>query len=241
MFEEMRFDGSPMTRGYAEARAKWEPLFETIQIKGQSEAHPELSPTDEFAGMISGIDANLNGVPKKPGMRRTEYWREALKSGLRLEATLGANPFKYGANGATDTHTGLPTSDEDNFWGKFKSLEPSAERWKRPVTRRQGRVAAGGRRQDGRLGNGQYARGALGRHEAARDLLDERAAHDRALLRWLRLRGRRCQGRYRGGGLREGRADGRRPRVRARGQGADLPVRRDEGSGRGPISIGSRS
>ncbi len=139
MFEEVRFDGSPLTRGYAETRAKWEPLFETTQMKGQSESHPELSPEDEFAGNDLWDDTNLNGVPKKAGMRRTEYWREALKSGLRLEGTLGANPFKYGANGATDTHTGLATSDEDNFWGKFKTVEPSAERWKVPIMR--GKVA----------------------------------------------------------------------------------------------------
>ena len=133
MFEETRFDGSPMTREYADARAKWEPLFETMQIKGQSEVHPEFSPSDEFAAYDLWDGTNLNGVPKKPGMRRTEYWREALKSGLRLQGRLGANPFKYGANGATDTHTGLPTAEEDNFWGKFKTLEPRAERWNFPV------------------------------------------------------------------------------------------------------------
>ncbi len=135
MFEEKRFEGQPLTREYAEARAKWEPLYETTQIKGQSESHPELSPSDEFAAYDLWDDGNLNGVPKKKGMRRTEYWREALKSGLRLEGTLGANPFKYGANGATDTHTGLATAEEDNFWGKFKTLEPSAGRWKVNVTR----------------------------------------------------------------------------------------------------------
>ena len=135
MFEEQTFTGGPLTREYAEARAKWEPLFETTQIKGQSEAHPDLSPTDEFAAYDLWDATNLNGVPKKPGMRRTEYWREALKSGMRIEATLGANPFKYGANGASDTHTGLPTTDEDNFWGKFKTLEPRAGRWDFPVMR----------------------------------------------------------------------------------------------------------
>ncbi len=129
MFEETRFDGSPLTREYAESRANWEPLFEITQMKGQSEAHPSLSPTDEFSRQDLWDRGNLIGVPKKPGMYRTEYWREALKSGLRLETSLGVNPFKYGANAATDTHTGLPTSDEDNFWGKFKTVEPSAERW----------------------------------------------------------------------------------------------------------------
>jgi Protein of unknown function (DUF3604) len=135
MFEERRFDGRPLTREYSEARSTWEPLFETTQIKGQSEVHPEFSPNDEFAAYDLWDQTNLNGVPKKPGMRRTEYWREALKAGLRLQGTIGANPFKYGANGATDTHTGLATAEEDNFWGKFKTLEPKAERWNVPVMR----------------------------------------------------------------------------------------------------------
>jgi len=135
MFEETRFDGSPMTREYADGRQKWERLFEVTQIKGQSESHPSLSPGDEFAAWDLWDKGNLNGVPKKPGQYRTEYWREALKSGLRLEASLGANPFKYGANGATDTHTGLSTFDEDNFWGKFKSVEPGPERMTRIVTK----------------------------------------------------------------------------------------------------------
>jgi len=133
MFEETTFTGGPMTRAYAEARAKWEPLFEVTQIKGQSESHPSLSPNDEFSSWDLWDRGNLNGEAKKPGMYRTEYWREALKSGLKLDAALGANPFKYGANAATDTHTGLPTADEDNFWGKFRGLEPSPTRWKPTV------------------------------------------------------------------------------------------------------------
>ncbi len=130
MFEETTFTGGPMTKGYAEARQKWEPLYEVTQIKGQSESQPSLSPEDEFASWDLWDRGNLNGNAKTPGMYRTEYWREALKSGLRLEAALGANPFKYGANGATDTHTGLTAADDDNFWGKFKTVEPSPTRWK---------------------------------------------------------------------------------------------------------------
>jgi hypothetical protein len=129
MFEEMTFTGGPMTQAYAEGRQKWERLMEVTQIKGQSESHPSLSPTDEFASWDLWDRGNLNGLGKKPSMYRSEYWREGLKSGLRLEAKLGANPFKYGANGATDTHTGLSTFEEDNFWGKFKSVEPRKGRW----------------------------------------------------------------------------------------------------------------
>ncbi|MEB3322052.1 MAG: DUF3604 domain-containing protein [Synechococcaceae cyanobacterium] len=134
MYEETRFDGSPMTRAYAEARQRWEPLMELTQFKGQSESHPSLSPSDAFARWDLWDKGNLNGVPKKPGMIRSEYWREALKSGLRLEARLGANPFKYGAEAATDTHTGLSTPDDSNFWGKFRTVEPGADRMAKTIT-----------------------------------------------------------------------------------------------------------
>jgi len=133
MFEEQQFDGSPMTADWAQMRAKYEPLYEVTQIKGQSESHPLLSPTDEFANWDLWDRGNLILKPKPEGAIRYEYWREALKSGLRLAGSLGTNPFMYGANGATDTHTGLSTTEEDNFFGKFKTLEPRAKRWDFPL------------------------------------------------------------------------------------------------------------
>ncbi|WP_323844569.1 DUF3604 domain-containing protein [Microbulbifer magnicolonia] len=134
MFEEQRFDGSPMTKEWAAMRAKYEPLFEVTQIKGQSESHPSLSPEDEFANWDLWDRGNLIVKPKPPGALKYEYWREALKNGMRLQDELGTNPFQYGANGATDTHTGLSTTEEDNFFGKFKTLEPSnKQRWKFPL------------------------------------------------------------------------------------------------------------
>ncbi len=136
MFEEQRFDGSPMTSAWAEQRQKYERLYEVTQIKGQSESHPYLSPNDEFAAWDLWDRGNLILKPKPNGKDdyKAEYWREALKSGLRLEEELGTNPFKYGANAATDTHTGLSTTEEDNFFGKFKTVEPSnEERWNFPL------------------------------------------------------------------------------------------------------------
>ena len=134
MFEEQRFDGSPMTKEWAAMRAKYEPLFEVTQIKGQSESHPALSPEDEFASWDLWDRGNLILKPKPKGAIKYEYWREALKSGIRLQDELGTNPFQYGANGASDTHTGLSTTEEDNFFGKFKTLEPSnKQRWSFPL------------------------------------------------------------------------------------------------------------
>ncbi|KAA9134012.1 DUF3604 domain-containing protein [Marinihelvus fidelis] len=134
MFEESRFDGSPMTSEWAEQRQKYERLYEVTQIKGQSEQHPALAPNDEFASWDLWDRGNLILAPKPDGSFKYEYWRESLKSGMRLEAQLGTNPFKYGANAGTDTHTGLSSTEEDSFFGKFKTLEPSnLERWNFPL------------------------------------------------------------------------------------------------------------
>ncbi|GJM28438.1 MAG: hypothetical protein DHS20C17_10730 [Cyclobacteriaceae bacterium] len=134
MFEEQQFDGSPMTKEWANLRNKYERLYELYQIKGQSEAHPSLSTTDEFADYALWDRGNLILRPKKEGDLEYEYWREALKSGLRLEQEFGINPFKYGANAGTDTHTGLSSTEEDNYNGKFKTLEPTNhQRWNFPL------------------------------------------------------------------------------------------------------------
>jgi hypothetical protein len=129
MFEEQQYDGKPLTPEWAASRARWEPLFELFQYKGQSEANPRLSPTDEFANYEVWDTGNLAGKPKTPGMINGEYAREALKSGMRLQGALGTNPFKIGAAAGTDTHTGLAAAEEDNFGGKLPSSEPHAGRW----------------------------------------------------------------------------------------------------------------
>ncbi len=125
--------GEPLTGSYAETRAKWEPLYEATQIKGDGEAHPFLSPNDEFANYETWDKANLGPVLKKPEMLQYEYAREALKNGLKLEATLGTNPYKFGMVGSTDSHTGLSTAEEENFFGKHSGVEPGPQRWEHLV------------------------------------------------------------------------------------------------------------
>jgi hypothetical protein len=131
MFAMSDFVGNPLTKDYAERRARWEPLVEVTQTKGDSEAHPLLSPTDEFANFERWDVGNLaNPVdPKKPEMLQYEYARSALKEGLKHEASLGTNPFKFGMIGSTDTHTGMSSFDEDNFMGKFEMHPPGPNRW----------------------------------------------------------------------------------------------------------------
>ena len=135
MFPEIdSFTGQPVTKEYAETRARWEPLYEATQIKGDGEAHRYLSPTDELAGYEIWDKFNLNmTVPKENSMLQYEYARTALQIGLQLEAKLGTNPYKFGMIGSTDTHTALATADEDNFFGKHSGTEPSAKRMSHPV------------------------------------------------------------------------------------------------------------
>ena len=129
MFALTTFSGDPLTKAWADARQRWEPLFEAIQMKGQSESHPSLSTTDDFAAYELWDRGNLTQTPKKPGMIAGEYAREALKNGLKVEQDLGTNPFKFGMAGGTDTHNGLVAAEEDNFFAKFPSAEPRPDRW----------------------------------------------------------------------------------------------------------------
>jgi hypothetical protein len=77
---------------------------------------------------------NIMGqIAKTSEMLPKEYARSALMEGLRFEEELGANPFKFGMMGSTDAHTGLPTTREDNFWGKAPFAEPSATRWEHAI------------------------------------------------------------------------------------------------------------
>lgn len=118
----------PITAAYAKSRSRWEPLYEVTQIKGDGEAHPKLSPNDEFADYETWDVGGLACCVKQDWMLRFEYAREALKSGLKHEANLGVNPFKFGMVGSTDSHTGLATAEEDNFFGKLSLTEPTAQR-----------------------------------------------------------------------------------------------------------------
>jgi len=129
MFEQKLYRGGALTKEWVEARAQWEPLYEVVQMKGDGETHPMLSPNDEFADYETWDAANLAGVPKKPEMLKTEYIREALKQGLKLEEKFGTNPFKYGLASGTDTHLGIMAPEEENFFGKTASQEPNADRW----------------------------------------------------------------------------------------------------------------
>jgi hypothetical protein len=129
MFPTVEAFGKKLDKTYVETRARWERLYEMTQTKGTGEAHPYLSPNDEFADYELWDKSNLDGsAPKKKEMLEFEYARSALKHGLKLEQQLGTNPYKFGLIGSTDAHTGLAAIEEEGFFGKTASQEPSPER-----------------------------------------------------------------------------------------------------------------
>jgi hypothetical protein len=128
---ERAYTGKEVDKSYVEQRAKRERLYEVTQTKGTAEAHPFLSPNDEFADFEIWDKGNLDASQaKKKEMLEYEYARSALKNGLKLEETLGTNPYKFGMIGSTDAHTGLAAVEEENFFGKTVPQEPSPERMK---------------------------------------------------------------------------------------------------------------
>ena len=136
MFPEIEAFGKKIGKEYVETRARWEPLYEVTQIKGDGEAHPFLSPNDEFADYETWDQGNLDlSVMKKNEMLRFEYARAALKTGLQLEDKLGTNPYQFGMIGSTDSHTALATAEEENFFGKHSGGEPSKERYNHPMAK----------------------------------------------------------------------------------------------------------
>jgi hypothetical protein len=130
---EAQWNGTELDEIYVTERVKWEPVYEITQIKGDGEAHPFLSPDDEFADYENWDVANLDvSVAKTDEMLAGEYAREALKRGLAIEARLGTNPYKFGILGATDAHNSLASAEEDNFFGKHAGYEPKPGRMSHP-------------------------------------------------------------------------------------------------------------
>ena len=126
---DRQFTGRRLDKKYVEQRARWERMYEVTQIKGDGEAHPYLSPNDEFADYETWDVGNLDlSEAKTNDMLQYEYAREALKNGLLLEDKLGTNPYKFGMVGSTDSHTGLTAVEEENFFGKATNAEPKPER-----------------------------------------------------------------------------------------------------------------
>ena len=109
--EMFRIPESPAD--YAAQRARWEPLVEISQIKGNSETHPLLSPEDEFAGYRTWDRGNLWSKLSKESKDRkllaAEYVRNALLTGIKSQTAVDVNPFQFGFIGSSDSHLGRST------------------------------------------------------------------------------------------------------------------------------------
>ena len=138
MFPAETVDGEPLNEAYAQKSARWEPIYEVTQVKGDAEAHPLLSPTDEFADYETWDWDNIGRTQaKEDWMLKHEYARSALQLGLAYADELGTNPYKFGMIGSTDGHNSLSTTAEDNFFGKFPESEPGEQRTQNSMANNQ--------------------------------------------------------------------------------------------------------
>lgn len=131
MFPLITQTGEALTTDYANRRMRWEKVVEVTQIKGDSETHPILSPTDEFADFET-FEFLLRSDGKMANITEADYARSALKRGLEVEKQIGANPYKFGMIGSTDAHAAISGVEEDNFSGKNK-LDAKPENRARPT------------------------------------------------------------------------------------------------------------
>lgn len=121
MFRVETDAGAPINRDDAVRRARLETLVEVTQHKGDSECRPDGLSRDELCGYEKLSYATLadgahpaGSAPIPPRV----HAREALAEGLVQDAKLGANPFRFGLIGSTDTHLGTPGMvAEDAFVG----------------------------------------------------------------------------------------------------------------------------
>ena len=103
MFSPTKASGDPIDRKYAQARAHFERAIEIMQVKGNSEVHPDFWAADEFANF-----ENANSIANYSGRKRAKenYVRHAIGQGLQHKQVLGANPYKLGFVGGSDSHNG---------------------------------------------------------------------------------------------------------------------------------------
>lgn len=121
MYEKVDNSNRPIDAPYAEIRMRNEPVSEVIQIKGQSETHPGLSPDDEWAN-FQLLDTIL-GRPGDKSRPEGSYARRALMTGLEMEEAGGFNPYRFGMIGSSDGHNASSPVEEDNYTGKLGVLD----------------------------------------------------------------------------------------------------------------------
>lgn len=159
MFRMVDWAGDPLDDEYAKQRIRNEPLVELTQVKGTSETHPLLSDTDEWAGFEIMPYRVATTLPSEPS---GSYAREALLNGLTLLDRGIVNAYEFGFVGASDTHTGAASLDEDDFFSKVGLLDSTGElRGSVPLSAGQAEaVKAAGRVEVKAVDGREYATGA---------------------------------------------------------------------------------
>ncbi len=140
MFSENEFQGGPMTSRYAERQAANEPLFEIVQTKGQSDAHPALSPNDEFVEFE--LFDNLINLPIQADKSRGAFFRQGLATGMYLEKELGHNPYKMGVVAGADFHSGYQGNEEFAYLGGHGFIDDTPKKRLDPTPGLSGDITA---------------------------------------------------------------------------------------------------
>lgn len=155
----VEYPGAGSDAEQAERRARFEPLVEVFQHKGDSECSNGLSgilgAPDELCDFEKlrtepfedcGDAVGTNGMVGSGCVSRRDFVRGALLEGLREQLRIGQNPFEVGFIASTDTHNGTPgLVDEDAFVGHVGREDGDA------VSRLTGQVPAGPRNGPGGL------------------------------------------------------------------------------------------
>ena len=122
MFSATMTNSEAMTREVALQRQHYERLAEIMQQKGDSECYYQAGITEDelcdfeklpYVTFIAKYLPLFYGEPEND----SRYMREALREGLRIEASLGVNPFTPGFIGSTDTHISAAGGVEENNYG----------------------------------------------------------------------------------------------------------------------------
>ena len=141
MYDVVDRSGRPIDAAHAALRMRNEPVSEVMQIKGQSETHPLLSPNDEWASF--SILGTILGRPEDSSRPEGSYVRRALAVGLEMEEREGFNPYRIGMIGASDGHNAAAPVEESNFTGKIGVLDGTPEARLVPPTGEDGIVETG--------------------------------------------------------------------------------------------------
>ena len=159
MFKMVDWASNPIDEAYAQRRIRNEPLVEITQVKGTSETHPLLSKNDEWANFEIMPYRVATTIASQPA---GSYARQALLNGMTLADQGLTNAYQFGFVGASDTHTGAASLDEESYFSKVGLLDADgSRRGSQPLSAGDAEVIkAAGRVEIKQIGGKQYATGA---------------------------------------------------------------------------------